>query len=144
MNDPVYSRLAETINKHESDRKLRLPLAVQVTEAETVEQPSKWQPPKGRPLSCFASRDQTFSYPTSECRERLDMSSSARCGDSRNREMALLPAMALTAYARAEERARAFAAGFQSHVTRPVEPASRAAILNLPLPTFSCHAQPNS
>ena len=38
-------------------------------------------------------------------------------------EVALLPAMALTAYARAEERAQAFSAGFQSHITKPVEPA---------------------
>ena len=38
-------------------------------------------------------------------------------------DLALLPAMALTAYARAEERAQAFSAGFQSHMTKPVEPA---------------------
>jgi PAS domain S-box-containing protein len=33
------------------------------------------------------------------------------------------PAVALTAYARAEDRAKAVAAGFQIHVTKPVEPA---------------------
>jgi len=33
-----------------------------------------------------------------------------------------LPAAALTAYARAEDRARALAAGFQAHVAKPVEP----------------------
>jgi PAS domain S-box-containing protein len=42
---------------------------------------------------------------------------------SAEQDVARLPAMALTAYARAEERAQAFAAGFQSHMTKPVEPA---------------------
>ena len=37
--------------------------------------------------------------------------------------VALVPALALTAYARAEERALAFSAGFQSHMTKPAEPA---------------------
>jgi CheY-like chemotaxis protein len=34
-----------------------------------------------------------------------------------------LPAVALTAYARPEDRARALAVGFQVHVPKPVEPA---------------------
>ena len=38
------------------------------------------------------------------------------------RDIALVPAIALTAYARAEERARALHAGFQAHMTKPVEP----------------------
>jgi len=42
---------------------------------------------------------------------------------------ALLPALALTAYARAEERAQAFSAGFQSHMTKPVEPAELIATI---------------
>ncbi|HEV7300356.1 MAG TPA: response regulator, partial [Tepidisphaeraceae bacterium] len=33
------------------------------------------------------------------------------------------PALALTAYARAEDRMRAIRAGFQMHVPKPVEPA---------------------
>jgi len=33
-----------------------------------------------------------------------------------------LPAIALTAYARAEDRARAFESGFQLHLAKPVEP----------------------
>ncbi len=37
--------------------------------------------------------------------------------------------MALTAYARAEERAQAFSAGFQSHITKPVEPAELIATI---------------
>jgi len=32
------------------------------------------------------------------------------------------PAIALTAYARKEDAERAFAAGFQAHVSKPVEP----------------------
>jgi CheY-like chemotaxis protein len=32
------------------------------------------------------------------------------------------PALALTAYTRAEDRCRAFAAGFQMHLAKPVEP----------------------
>ena len=38
-----------------------------------------------------------------------------------------LPAVALTAYARAEDRTRALAAGFQAHLTKPVEPADLVA-----------------
>ena len=38
-----------------------------------------------------------------------------------------LPAVALTAYARAEDRARALTAGFQAHVTKPVEAAELVA-----------------
>jgi signal transduction histidine kinase/ActR/RegA family two-component response regulator len=34
----------------------------------------------------------------------------------------VLPAIALTGYARADDRARALAAGFQAHVTKPLEP----------------------
>jgi CheY-like chemotaxis protein len=43
-----------------------------------------------------------------------------------------IPAIALTAYARAEDRARLLAAGFQRHVTKPVEPGALAiAIFNV-------------
>jgi CheY-like chemotaxis protein len=34
-----------------------------------------------------------------------------------------VPAVALTAYVRSEERARALSAGFQAHMAKPVEPA---------------------
>jgi len=40
-----------------------------------------------------------------------------------------LPAVALTGYARAEDRARILAAGFQAHVTKPVEPVELAAAI---------------
>jgi signal transduction histidine kinase/ActR/RegA family two-component response regulator len=40
-----------------------------------------------------------------------------------------IPAVALTAYARAEDRIKALAAGFQMHTPKPVEPAELAAIM---------------
>ena len=40
-----------------------------------------------------------------------------------------IPAVALTAYARGEDRIRALSAGFQMHVSKPVEPAELAAVV---------------
>ncbi|HXG68366.1 MAG TPA: PAS domain S-box protein, partial [Blastocatellia bacterium] len=40
-----------------------------------------------------------------------------------------IPAVALTAYARAEDRMKALAAGYQTHVPKPVEPAELIAVL---------------
>jgi len=40
-----------------------------------------------------------------------------------------LPAVALTGYARAEDRDRALAAGFQVHAPKPVEPAALTAAI---------------
>jgi CheY-like chemotaxis protein len=40
-----------------------------------------------------------------------------------------IPAIALTAYARVEDRLRALSAGFQMHVPKPVEPAELAAVI---------------
>ncbi|MBD2744981.1 response regulator [Coleofasciculus sp. FACHB-1120] len=40
-----------------------------------------------------------------------------------------IPAVALTAYARAEDRMRAIAAGFQMHISKPVEPAELATVV---------------
>jgi hypothetical protein len=40
-----------------------------------------------------------------------------------------VPAIALTAYARVEDRIQALSAGFQQHVTKPVEPAELAAVV---------------
>ena len=39
-------------------------------------------------------------------------------------EGALIPAIALTAYARPEDRARALAAGFRAHLSKPLDPES--------------------
>jgi signal transduction histidine kinase/CheY-like chemotaxis protein len=47
-------------------------------------------------------------------------------GTERNRS---IPAVALTAYARAEDRTRAFVAGFNAHVTKPVEPTDLAIVV---------------
>ncbi len=48
-----------------------------------------------------------------------------------------VPAVALTAYARAEDRTRALVAGFTSHVPKPIEPAELIAVIAslLPAPT---------
>jgi CheY-like chemotaxis protein len=40
-----------------------------------------------------------------------------------------IPAVALTAYARAEDRTRAIASGFQMHIPKPVEPAELATVV---------------
>ena len=40
-----------------------------------------------------------------------------------------VPALALTAYAREEDRVRALAAGYQVHVPKPVEPQELAAVV---------------
>jgi len=40
-----------------------------------------------------------------------------------------LPAVALTGYARAEDRARSLAAGFQAHISKPVQPAELTAVI---------------
>ena len=40
-----------------------------------------------------------------------------------------MPALALTAYARPEDRARALTAGFQQYVAKPVEPNELAAVV---------------
>ena len=40
-----------------------------------------------------------------------------------------IPAIALTAYARSEDRARALAAGYEIHVPKPVEPAQLSGAL---------------
>jgi CheY-like chemotaxis protein len=40
-----------------------------------------------------------------------------------------IPAVALTAYARAEDRIQALLAGFQQHISKPVDPAELAAVV---------------
>jgi len=43
--------------------------------------------------------------------------------------MSGVPAVALTAYARPEDRSRSFRAGFQAHLAKPVEPPDLAAAI---------------
>jgi CheY-like chemotaxis protein len=40
-----------------------------------------------------------------------------------------IPAIALTAYARSEDRTRALRAGYQAHIAKPVEPAELIAMV---------------
>ena len=44
-------------------------------------------------------------------------------------EIRRLPAVALTAYARTEDRMKALLAGFQTHVAKPVEPAELVTVI---------------
>jgi CheY-like chemotaxis protein len=41
-----------------------------------------------------------------------------------------IPAIALTAYARTEDRTRAFLAGYQAHLAKPIEPAELVATIS--------------
>src|SRR5205823_13459454 len=45
------------------------------------------------------------------------------------RKQSDVPAIALSAFARSEDRVRALTAGFHSHVPKPVEPAELAAVI---------------
>jgi CheY-like chemotaxis protein len=44
-------------------------------------------------------------------------------------EESTLPAVALTAYARSEDRTQAMRSGFQNHLAKPVEPAELVAVV---------------
>jgi CheY-like chemotaxis protein len=44
------------------------------------------------------------------------------------------PAVALSAYSRAEDRARALLAGFKAHVPKPIDPVELVAVLKAVLP----------
>jgi CheY-like chemotaxis protein len=51
-------------------------------------------------------------------------------------EIAKIPAIALTAYARTEDRAKAINAGFQRHLTKPVEPVELISMVAILAKTF--------
>lgn len=42
----------------------------------------------------------------------------------------MIPAVALTAYARAEDRKRALLSGYQMHISKPVEPSGLIAVVS--------------
>jgi CheY-like chemotaxis protein len=46
---------------------------------------------------------------------------------ARERELGVVPAIALTAYASRDDRIRILAAGFRTHVTKPIDPMELAA-----------------
>jgi PAS domain S-box-containing protein len=46
-----------------------------------------------------------------------------------DRERALIPAVAVTAFSRDDDRRRAYEAGYQTHLTKPIEPAELCAIV---------------
>jgi CheY-like chemotaxis protein len=46
-----------------------------------------------------------------------------------DRNCGAIPAIALTAYARSEDRTRAFRAGYQAHLAKPIEPAELVATI---------------
>ena len=50
---------------------------------------------------------------------------------TRRQSEKIIPAIALTAYAREEDRERAFSAGFQEHISKPVEPVSLIAAVGV-------------
>jgi len=52
-----------------------------------------------------------------------------RLRHSERQELRRLPAVALTAYARTEDRVKALLAGFQTHVPKPVEPAELVTVI---------------
>jgi CheY-like chemotaxis protein len=52
-----------------------------------------------------------------------------RLRQSERPELRRLPAVALTAYARTEDRLKALIAGFQTHVPKPVEPAELVTVI---------------
>jgi CheY-like chemotaxis protein len=52
-----------------------------------------------------------------------------RLRQSERPELRRLPAVALTAYARTEDRLKALLAGFQTHVPKPVEPAELVTVI---------------
>jgi CheY-like chemotaxis protein/anti-sigma regulatory factor (Ser/Thr protein kinase) len=52
-----------------------------------------------------------------------------RLRESDDLELRRLPAVALTAYARTEDRVKALVGGFQSHVPKPVEPAELVTVI---------------
>jgi PAS domain S-box-containing protein len=60
-----------------------------------------------------------------------------------SRDTSGLPAIALTAYGRAEDRVRALKAGFQSHITKPIDPEALVATIRDVLDRFGPSGRSN-
>ena len=52
-----------------------------------------------------------------------------RLRQSPNEALRVIPAAALTAYARSEDRARALESGFEMHLAKPIDPAELVAAI---------------
>ena len=77
----------------------------------------------GRAQQSRERRPRCRSSPTWGCRRSTGFSSSIASGATPIRACAMLPAAALTAYARTEDRMKALRAGFQIHLAKPIDPA---------------------
>jgi CheY-like chemotaxis protein len=62
---------------------------------------------------------------------------------SDEREIANVPAIALTAYAKPEDRVHALASGFQAHLTKPLEPVQLARTIRSLLHAASTGSPPS-
>jgi CheY-like chemotaxis protein len=93
----------------------------------------------GADVRVAASADEALGALTSDCPDVLvsdiEMPDTSgyelirRLRQSDNLELRRLPAVALTAYARTEDRVKALVGGFQSHVPKPVEPAELVTVI---------------
>ena len=86
---------------------------------------------RGRAALEILERDSspTSSSATSACRIRMATSSCARCARLAGLTWPSVPAAALTALARVEDRKRALMAGYQTHLAKPVDPTELVAMV---------------
>ena len=93
----------------------------------------------GAQVVVAASAEEAFAAIAADCPEVLvsdiEMPDTSgyelirRLRQSDSQQMRRLPAVALTAYARTEDRVKALLAGFQTHVPKPVEPAELVTVI---------------
>ena len=93
----------------------------------------------GARVAVASSADEAFAAISVDCPEVLvsdiEMPDTSgyelirRLRQADSQEVRRLPAVALTAYARTEDRVKALLAGFQTHVPKPVEPAELVTVI---------------
>ena len=93
----------------------------------------------GARVAVASSADEAFAAISADCPEVLvsdiEMPDTSgyelirRLRQADSQEVRRLPAVALTAYARTEDRVKALLAGFQTHVPKPVEPAELVTVI---------------